>query len=133
MTVEKIAQTWLDECCYTIQSYNHTAHMNLISKDVLVYGVPGFDVIGYDDWFSQCEHEFSEKLIAQASYEGLKIRQSNDKQIMFLTQETVRATDGAVDTHPIEIVLSQETDDKWRVTQERLLSTEEARHLGIGR
>ena len=105
--------------------------MNLISKDVQVFGVPGFEVIGHSDWYSQCEYEFNEKLIQQASYDGLKIRQSNPRQIMFLTNETIRATDGTVDTHSLEVVLSKEADGNWRVTQERLLSKEEASHLGI--
>jgi hypothetical protein len=131
MNAEQIAQHWMDQCCITIQEYDHQAHMNLISKDVQVFGVPGFEVIGYSDWFSQCEYEFNEKLIQQASYQGLKIRQSNDKQIMFLANETIKATDGTVDTHSIEVVLSKEQDDMWRVTQERLLSKEEASHLGI--
>lgn len=131
MNVEEIAQRWMDNCCQTIQKYDHAAHMNLISKDVQVFGVTGYDMIGYEDWFSQCEYEFNEKLIQQASYSGLKIRQSNNEQIMFLTNETICATDGTVDTHPIEIVLSQEDDGLWRVTQERLLSSEEANHLGI--
>ena len=131
MNVEEIAQNWMDGCCQTIQQYDHDAHMNLISKDVQVFGIPGFDVIGYSDWFSQCEYEFREKLIEKASYKGLKIRQSNDTQIMFLTEETVLATDGTIDSHPIEIVLTKESDGQWRVTQERLLSDEEARHLGI--
>ncbi|MCP4077118.1 MAG: hypothetical protein GY744_13155 [Gammaproteobacteria bacterium] len=131
MNVEEIAQNWMDNCCQTIQQYDHPSHMNLISKDVQVFGIPGFEVIGYDDWFSQCEHEFSEKLIEKASYEGLKVRQSNNSQIMFLTNESVLATDGTSDSHPIEIVLSKEQDGSWRVTQERLLSEEEASHLGI--
>ena len=121
----------MDSCCQTISQYDHESHMNLISKDVQVFGIPGFDVIGYSDWFSQCEHEFNEKLISKASYEGLKIRQSNDSQIMFLTNESILATDGTTDTHPIEIVLSKEQDGNWRVTQERLLSEEEASHLGM--
>ena len=131
MNVEQIAQNWLDNCCQTIQQYDHQAHMNLISTEVQVFGIPGFEVISYADWFSQCEYEFSEKLIKKASYDGIKIRQSNDTQIMFLTNESVLATDGTIDTHPIEIVLSRETDGHWRVTQERLLSSEEASHLGI--
>ncbi len=131
MNVDQIAQNWMDSCCKTIQQYDHKAHMNLISRDVQVFGIPGFEVIGYDDWFSQCEYEFNEKLIQQASYQGLKIRQSNDRQIMFLTNESVLATDGTTDTHSIEIVLTKEEDDAWRVTQERLLSREEASHLGI--
>lgn len=131
MNEEQIVQNWLDACCRAIENYDHAAHMNLISHDVQVFGVPGFDVIGYADWFSQCEYEFNEKLIEHTSYDGLKICQSNEQQIMFLTNETIRATDGTVDTHPIEVVLSQETDGQWRVTQERLLSNEEAQHLGI--
>lgn len=131
MKQEQIAQHWMDQCCATIKQYDHAAHMNLISKDVQVFGVPGFDVIGYADWFAQCEYEFNEKLIQQASYTGLKIRQSNDEQIMFLANETIEATDGTVDTHSIEVVLSKEADGNWRVTQERLLSKEEAAHLGI--
>lgn len=131
MNEEQIAQNWMDNCCQTIQQYDHAAHMDLISKDVQVFGVPGFDIIGYADWHSQCEYEFNEKLIQQASYDGLKIRQSNDQQVMFLTNETIHATDGTVDTHPIEVVLTRETDEQWRVTQERLLSEDEARHLGI--
>ena len=131
MNVEKIAQDWMDICCQTIQQYDHNAHMDLISKQVQVFGVPGFDVIGFEDWHSQCDYEFREKLIQQASYDGLKIRQSNPKQVMFLTNETIHATDGTVDSHPIEVVLTLEEDQHWRVTQERLLSSEEASQLGI--
>ena len=131
MNKEQIAQSWMDNCCQTIQHYDHASHMDLISKQVQVFGVPGFEVIGYEDWHSQCEYEFKEKLIQQASYNGLKIRQSNDQQVMFLTNETIHATDGTVDTHPIEVVLTCEDDQQWRVTQERLLTDDEARHLGI--
>ena len=131
MNVEQIAQNWMDNCCQTIKHYDHPAHMDLISKQVQVFGIPGFDVIGYEDWHSQCEYEFREKLIQQASYDGLKIRQSNDKQIMFLTNETILATDGTTDSHSIEIVLTLEQDNQWRVSQERLLTDDEARHMGI--
>lgn len=131
MNVEQIIQNWLDACCRAIETYDHAAQMNLISQDVQVLGVPGFDVIGYADWFSQCEYEFNEKLIEQTSYDGLKIRQSDDQQIMFLTNETIRTTDGTIDTHPIEVVLSLESDGQWRVTRERLLGNDEARQLGM--
>jgi ketosteroid isomerase-like protein len=125
MDTKDIVQNWLNNCCDSIQQYDHTAHMNLISQHIQVFGVPGFDVLGYADWYSQCEHEFNEKLIDRPSYDGLKIRNSNADQIMFLTNETIRATDGSVDTHPIEIVLTREQDGQWRATQERLLSSSE--------
>lgn len=131
MNTEDIVQNWLNSCCETIQQYDHTAHMNLISKDIQVFGVPGFEVIGYADWYSQCEYEFKEKVIERASYDGLKICNSNEEQIMFLTKESIRATDGTVDTHPIEIELTREQDGQWRVTRERLLSREESQHFEI--
>ena len=131
MIAEQIAQNWMDDCRRTIKDYDHAAHMNLISQDIRVLGVPGFEVIGYDDWYSQCEYEFNEQLIAEASYDGLQIRDSDDQQVMFLTNETIHATDGTVDTHPIEIVLSMERDGQWRVTRERLLSREEATQFGL--
>jgi len=46
------------------------AHMSLISKDVSVYGVPDFEVITYDDWFNQCQHEFENNCLKKL-YEGL--------------------------------------------------------------
>ena len=121
----------MDRCCRSIAEYDHAAHMDLISQNVQVLGVPGFDVIGYADWYAQCEYEFSEKLIAKSRYEGLKIRAKSDRQIRFLTQETVNTTDGTVESHPLEVELTRETDGNWRATRERLLSAEEAGELGI--
>ena len=44
--------------------------MAIISKKVKVYGVPGFEVVGYDDWFRLCEKEFKEQLIKYVNDEG---------------------------------------------------------------
>ncbi len=131
MTPEQIAQDWMDRSRQTIATYDHAAHMNLISKNVQVFGIPGFEVIGYDDWHAQSAHEFQQKLIQSADYAGLKVRHGSDTQIMFVTMETITASDGSVDSHPLEAVLSKEDDGQWRVTQQRLLSDEEASHLGI--
>ncbi len=128
---EQIAQHWMDSCCQTIKDYDHAAHMNLISKQVKVLGVPGYDVISYADWYSQCEYEFSEKLIDQTSYQGLKIRDSDANRVKFLTNETIHTNDGTVESNPIEVLLAKEDDDQWRVIEERLLSREEARELDI--
>lgn len=131
MNAEQIAQDWMDKCCQTIKQYDHDAHMDLISEDVQVLGVPGYDVISYSDWYSQCEYEFREKLIAETSYQGLKVQEGNTDEVIFLTTETVRTNDGTVDSHPIEVVLNRESDGIWRVTRERLLSKLEAGEMGI--
>ena len=131
MNTYDIIGAWMLNCCKTINEYDHKAHMNLISKTVKVYGIEGYDVIGYDDWYAQCEHEFSQKIIKEASYDGLHIKKVDDNRIYFSTVEIIDATDGSSTKHGIDIVLSKEQDGEWRVTEERLLDIVDARKEGL--
>lgn len=125
---QEIAQRWLDDTAKTANSNDLTAHMNLISKRVSLTGVPGFDTIGYDDWFAQCEHEFSNKLLKSVTYKGLKLIVDTDTRIMFKTYETVVGVDNETNAQGIEVLIEQEEDGFWRLTQERVLSAEESVH-----
>ena len=131
MSAQKIINHWMNACSQTVRDYDHAGHMNLISKDVQVFGVPGFEVIGYQDWYAQSEHEFKQRLILDAKYEGIKLRQENESQVMFVTMESITASDKSVNKQGLEVILAKEADGYWRVTQERLLSMEEAKHFGI--
>lgn len=99
--------------------------MNLISKSVEVYGVPGFETIGYDDWFAQCQNEFKEQLIKEVRYEALKVINSTDSMIMFKTIEHIETTDNIKRATGIEVIIKLEEDNQWRVSQERILSNDE--------
>ncbi len=101
------------------------AHMNLISKDVSVYGVPDFEVITYEDWFNQCKHEFENKLLKKVSYQGLNILAETPERVMFKSIETVEGSDGSVNANGIEFILQKEDDGQWRVAQERILPEDE--------
>ena len=101
------------------------AHMNLISKDVSVYGVPDFEVITYEDWLNQCQHEFKNKLLKKVSYEGLNILAETTERVMFKSVETVEGSDGSTNTSGIEFIIQKEDDDQWRVVQERILPEDE--------
>lgn len=90
---KEIIENFLNDMAATATQHEFEKHMNLISKKVEVYGVPGFETIGYDDWFSQCENEFKEKLIKLVSYEGLKIIKTTDSVIMFKTIEHIETVD----------------------------------------
>lgn len=127
----KVAREWLDELARTANARDFNAHMNLISRQVQVFGVPGFEVIGYDDWARQCQHEFAAGILAQVVYRGLKVQAVTPGRVMFKTLETLHTADGANQTQGVEIVLTKESDDQWRVTQERVLSPEEARFDGL--
>ncbi len=121
----KNAQDMLAALALTANTGAYAAHMDLISKDVSVYGVPGFDVIGYDDWARQCKYEFEECLLKGVTYEGLNVVTMTPGNVLFKTIETVEGTDGTVNRHGLEILIRKEADGKWRVLQERILAENE--------
>lgn len=126
-----IAQRWLDELAQSANDKNYYAHMDLISKQVNVFGIPGFDVIGYDDWARQCKHEFENNILKQVSYGPMRIVAHAPGRVMFKTLEKVEATDGTSNTNGVEIIIQKEDDGKWRVLQERILPDEELSHDGL--
>jgi hypothetical protein len=119
------AQQFLDQMAETANTLDLDAHMNLISKNVSVFGVPGFDVIGYDDRFNQCMHEFENKLLKQVSYRGLNVLAETPDKIMFKSVETVEGEDGTVNTSGIEFIIQKEEDGVLRGSQERVLPDDE--------
>lgn len=128
---EQIVSAWLDAVKQTIRQHDLTAHMDLISKQVSLTGVPGFEQIGYDDWYQQCQQEFAEQLVAGINYEGLVIRAATASRVMFQTYETIITSSGERHAQGIEALLELETDGKWRLLQQRILSNDEARHTGL--
>ena len=121
----KNAKDMLEALARTANAHDYTAHMDLISPTVNVYGVPGFEVIGYDDWVRQCRHEFDQGLLKQVGYEGLSVVSMTPGNVLFKTTETVEGTDGTINRHGVEILIRKEADGRWRVTQERILPAEE--------
>jgi ketosteroid isomerase-like protein len=119
------AQQFLDRMAETANALDLDAHMKLISRDVSVFGVPGFDVIGYDDWFNQCKYEFDNKLLKQVGYKGLNVLAETPDKIMFKSIETVEGTDGTINSNGIEFIIQKEEDGEWRVSQERVLPDDE--------
>lgn len=119
------AQMFLDQMAATANDLDLAEHMNLISKQVSVFGVPGFEVITYDDWLNQCKHEFDNKLLKKVSYEGLNVLAQTDGRIMFKSVETVEGADGESNTSGIEFIIQLEDDGQWRVIQERVLPDDE--------
>ena len=119
------AQSFLDAMASTANDLNLNDHMNLISKEVSVFGVPGFEVIGYQDWFNQCQHEFENKLLKKVSYKGLNVLAETPDRIMFKSIESVEGSDGEKNSNGIEFIIQKEEDGQWRVTQERILPDDE--------
>ncbi len=128
---EKIAQDWLDASALTASNKDFDAHFNLISERVRVTGVPGFESISYDDWARAAKKDFEEGTLEKVTYEGLKLNAQNDKQIMFKTLESIHVNDGSKKTQGVEILIELENDGVWRVIQERVMTGDEIRHVGL--
>ena len=121
-------KNFLQRMASTAIAMDHENHMNLISKKVQVYGIPGFDTIGYEDWSAQCKHEFAQGLIRDVSYTGLRMITRTPVRIMFKTLETISTRDGTVNRMGIEVILEKESDGQWRIIQERILPDNELEH-----
>lgn len=126
---QEIVEAWVREFVSTALARDLEAHMDLISRDVLVFGVPGFETLDFDDWYRQCEHEFPQALIADIRYDRIKIRTADDKRVLFKALETTRTADGDI-TQGVELLLQREPN-RWRLKQLRLLPEDESAHDGL--
>lgn len=105
----------------TANRHDFEAHMDLISKKVSVHGVPGFDVITYDDWHRVSKDEFETGLLKRVTYEGLEVLSETPERAIFKAAETIEGSDGSINTNGIEFVIELEDDGVWRVTKETVL------------
>ena len=127
---EQTVASWLQDFVTTALAGDLDGHMGMISPDVMVFGVPGFETLGYDDWYCQCEHEFPQRLIRALDYSDTRIRSADDTRILFKSLETTRTADGGEIAQGVEMLLQQEAG-VWRLKQLRLLPEDEARHDGL--
>lgn len=128
---EEIAQKWLDDSASTATNKQFDEHFALIAKKVRVTGVPGFESISYDDWARASKKDFEENILEKVTYQGLQMNAHNDTQIMFKTIENIFVNDGTKKEQGVEIVLEKEDDGVWRVIQERVMTHDETRHVGL--
>lgn len=117
----EFAEEFLTRFARTAIEGDHAAHMAMISKKVLVYGVPGFEAIDYDDWSRQCADELPRGLIKSIGFVGLEMKMETDALLCVETHETVEAHDGTVHSNRLEIFIEREADGEWRLVQQRIL------------
>ena len=130
-TPAMIAQAWMDASAQTATAGDFDAHFNLISKKVRVTGVPGFESISYKDWAGASEQDFKDGVIESVTYDGLKMSAHNETQIMFKTLEIIQVNDGSKKTQGVEVLIELEEDGVWRVIQERVMTDDESKHVGL--
>ena len=125
-----VIDSWLEQFVATALARDLDRHMAMISPQVMVFGVPGFDTLGYEDWHKQCAHEFPQGLIKGLEYSKIMPRTESDDSILFKSLETTLTSDGGVLAQAVEMLLQRDGDD-WKLKQLRMLPEDEARHDGL--
>ena len=123
---EQIAEKWLSDAVESADQKNLEAHMGMISKRISLEGVPGFEVIDYDKWYVQCQHQFENAMIKSIAYKGFNLLNATENQVMFTVYETVVGMDGTVNEQIVEMSLENEDDNVWRLVKERVLIENDA-------
>ncbi|MFK5914462.1 MAG: hypothetical protein QM484_08800 [Woeseiaceae bacterium] len=123
---QEIAEQWLTDAAESAAQKDLKAHMGMISKRVSVLGVPGFDNIDYDKWYTQCRHQFENSMIKSIAYKGFNSISATETQIIFSVLERVVGADGSLNEQIVEMSLEKEEDNLWRLVVERVLIENDA-------
>ena len=111
---------WLSNISETVASKDLDKHMDLISENVMVYGMPSGKTLNYADWRKRRESEFKRNLIKNLAYDNLQIKNFGLRRLIFTIQEVMNGTNGDIAIINKQVVLEQEQDDQWRVVEETI-------------
>ena len=111
---------WLTNITETIEAKDLKAHMELVSENVAVYGMPSGKVLNYADWRSRRESEFKRNLLKDVTYRNLKVKTFGLRRLIFDIEEIMDASNGDMAIINKQVVLEEEQDNKWRVVEETI-------------
>ena len=117
---QEVILNWLNRMSESVKKRDLDAHMGLVSKKVLVYGLPNQESLGYYDWKRRRRNEFYQNLLANLIYSDLNIKTITLKRLGFEVTETMQAITGQRIHIDKEIIIEQEADNEWRVVEETI-------------
>lgn len=111
---------WLSDITQTVNSKDLEKHMDLVSENVAVYGLPGGNVLSYADWYSRRKNEFKRGLLKNIGYNKLKIKTIGLRRLIFDVEELMDASNGDLVIINKSITIESGQDEKWRVVEENI-------------
>ena len=111
---------WLSNITETVKTKDLQKHMDLISENVMVYGMPSGKTLDYSDWKKRRESEFKRDLIKDLTYENLQITNFGLRRLIFTIQEMMSGTNGDIAIINKQVILEQDQDDQWRAVEETI-------------
>ena len=117
---ENDIRKWLSNITETVKNKDLDKHMQLVSENVAVYGLPNGKTINYADWKKRRESEFKRGLIDSIKYDKLSIKNIGLRRLTFKIEEITDTSSKELLMVNKEIILEQEQDDQWRVVEETI-------------
>ena len=111
---------WLSNITETVNAKDLKKHMELVSENVVVYGMPNGKILNYTGWQQRRKNEFKKGLLKSISYDKLAIKNFGLRRLTFKIQEVMDCTNDDLVIVNKEIILEHENDEQWRVVEETI-------------
>ena len=117
---EHTIHAWCMNMTSSVLQQDLDAHMQLVSPNIKVYGIPENGVIDYDGWKARRKYEFENKELLVLNYRNIRLITSTQRRLTFNVTETMVGKDGKMVILDKNIVLEKEMDGQWRVVEENI-------------
>ena len=111
---------WLSNIEKTIESKDLDQHMDLVSKNVMVYGIPSGQTLNYADWRERRINEFEQNLTKDLTHNNLQIKNIGLRRLIFTIEETIDGVNTDMAIVNKQVILELEQDEQWRVVEETI-------------
>lgn len=115
---ENDIRKWLSSITKSVEARDLEKHMDLVSENVAIYGMPSGKTLSYADWRSRRKNEFKRGLLKSLTYNNLKIKTIGLRRLIFDIEEVMDAANGDMAIINKQIILEQDIDDKWHAVEE---------------
>lgn len=117
---ENDIRKWLSSITKTVKARDLNQHMDLVSENVAIYGMPSGKTLSYADWYTRRKNEFKRGLLNSLTYNNLKIKTIGLRRLIFDIEEIMDGASGDMAIINKQIILEQDTADKWLVVEETI-------------
>jgi len=111
---------WLSNITETVKAKDLDKHMELVSENVVVYGMPNRNMLNYADWYNRRKSEFERGILKDLTYNNLNIKNFGLRRLIFTIEEIMDGTNGDMAIINKQVILEQAQDEKWRVVEETI-------------
>lgn len=111
---------WLSNITETAKAKDLDKHMELVSENVVVYGMPKGQTLNYADWYNRRKNEFKRGILKDLTYNNLKIKNFGLRRLIFTIEEIMDGTNGDMAIINKQVILEQGQDEQWRVVEETI-------------